>query len=177
MVSMTFRFITAAIATAATYYIVSHDSTIATRGSVFLFDGLLMTALFSKYLVEFVPSMKKGVDSLILGPWSGAYYEFRGVQIRFYTVDDEIFIPADDLKKVLTPPLQRRELTLLTDQYQKIPGQRIYGMTENGVLRLLATRTGHRRAEPMMIKFKNWLINEAYPNVKRLPRSAINEFD
>ena len=121
--------------------------------------------------------MKKGVDSLILGPWSGAYYEFRGVQIRFYTVDDEIFIPADDLKKVLTPPLQRRELTLLTDQYQKIHGQRIYGMTENGVLRQLATRTGHRRAEPMMIKFKNWLINEAYPNVKRLPRSAINEFD
>jgi len=174
MVSITFKLIIASIGTAVTL-IASHESSIATRAFAFLFDGLLLAALFSKYLVELIPLMKSGVDSSILKHWHGAYYEFRGVQIRFYIANDEILVSADDLRKVLTPSIQNREITLLADQYKKIPGQRINGITEKGVLRLLSTRTAHRRADPNMIKFKNWLNNEAYPNIKRLPSSAINE--
>ncbi len=135
--------------------------------------GAFWAALFPHVLIGLIPFIKRSADASALLKWHGCYYEFKGVQVRFFLSGATVWVAADDIRRLISPPLQQRELFLLAENYSFIPGHSIKGLSETGLLRLLEMRTSHRRADPGMIKFKLWLETEAYPNVKRLPGSAI----
>lgn len=129
---------------------------------------------FARYLVELIPTIKYWAERSVLLRWQGRFYTFDNRQIRFYIVDETIWIPVNDLRHVMQPALNERELRLLGDAYGKIPEHQESGVSEAGLLRLLASRTEHRRASNKMIMFRNWLLQNALPNVRRLPESAAN---
>ena len=116
--------------------------------------------------------IKRRAHESVHAQWSGRYYTFDERQIRFYLVDDTVWTAAEDLAKLLEPPPGERELRLLGGEHACIPGSSIMACSEAGLMRLLDARTGHRRASYHMIRFKNWLETQAFPNVKRLPSSA-----
>jgi hypothetical protein len=102
----------------------------------------------------------------------GNFYSYEGQQIRFYLVDATVWMAWADISRILVPQAAERELRLLGADFAAIPGQKIQGCTEAGIMQLLKARTGHRRATRAMIQLKSWLEQEAVPNVKRLPQSS-----
>ena len=116
--------------------------------------------------------IKRRAHESVHGQWQGRYYTFDERQIRFYLVDDTVWTAMEDVARILEPPPGERELRLLGDEHAPIPGSDVMACSETGLLRLLATRTEHRRASYHMIRFKNWIEKQAFPNVKRLPSSA-----
>lgn len=129
---------------------------------------------FARYLIEIFPIIKYWAERSVFHRWQGRFYMFESRQIRFYVVDDVIWIPLKDLNKLIEPGWSERELRLLGDAHGPIPEQTEIGLSEAGLLQLLASRTGHRRASSKMIRFRNWLLQNALPNVRRLPESAAN---
>ena len=130
--------------------------------------------LYSREIIEFVLLFKYWGEKSALQQWHGKYYTFDGRQIRFYLVDEVVWVALRDLKKVLDPKLAQWEIDTLGNDYGKIDQSREMAVTEAGLMRLLESRTDDRRAKYPMIRFKRWLLNEALPNVKRMPRSAVN---
>ncbi|GGC76875.1 hypothetical protein [Undibacterium terreum] len=139
----------------------------------FLLAGLLWIFLFQRYIKDLFPSIKRAGEASALNKWQGRYYAYLGVQMRFFLVDDVVWLAAEDAMRIILPKVGERELFLLGDDYAVIPGHKIKGFSEAAVMRLMELRTQHRRADAGMIKFKSWLESSAYPNVKRLPSSAI----
>ena len=131
--------------------------------------------LFSRELIEFVLLFKHWGEKSAVYHWHGKFYTFDGRQIRFFLDDAVVWIPIKDLKKVMEPAIAAWELQVLAKEYGKIPETDIAGVTEAGLMQLLESRTGDRRASYRMIRFKRWLLLEALINVKRVPRSAINQ--
>jgi hypothetical protein len=131
--------------------------------------------LFSRELLEFVLLFKHWGEKSAVFQWHGKYYSFDGRQIRFFWLDDVVWIPLKDLKKVIEPKIAAWELQALAGEFGKIPETQIQGLTEAGLMQILESRTGDRRASYRMIRFKRWLMHEALVNVKRMPRSAINQ--
>lgn len=129
---------------------------------------------FAKYLVE-IPSVAKywGKYSAHY-EWQGKYYVFDGHHIRFFLVDEVIWVPVADMRPLITPAISERELRLLATDHQVIKEIGEPGLSETGLLRLLETRTEHRRAAYPMVRLKRWLLNQALPNVKRMPSSSAN---
>lgn len=129
--------------------------------------------LFAPYLLEIFPWLKRRAEHDALTRWNGRYYSFDGQQLRFYKIEETVWIPQKDLRRILRPAWGERELRLLGADYAAIPETTEMGFTEAGLRKLLDSRTGHRRANHQMIRFKRWLDSEALPNVKRLPSSAL----
>lgn len=141
--------------------------------------GLAVTSVvwgitFASYLYEVFPSIRYWARKSVLQRWLGRFYVFEGCQIRFFLIDETIWIPLSDLNAVLEPRLEERELRLLADAHGLIPEHSLAGVSEDGLMQLLKSRTGHRRASQKMLRFKTWLQNNALPNVRRLPASAAN---
>lgn len=130
--------------------------------------------LYSRELIEFVLLFKYWGEKSAVFDWHGKFYSFDGRQIRFYLEDGIVWIPIKDLKKVVEPVIATWELKSLANEYGKIPAAGITGITEAGLMQILESRTGDRRASYKMIRFKRWLLQDALVNVKRVPRSAIN---
>ena len=129
---------------------------------------------FARYVIEAFSSIKYWARHSVAMRWGGKFYMFEERQIRFYMVDDLIWIPLRDLQALMEPAFNERELHLLGDAYGQIPDHTEQGLTEEGLLRLLLSRTEHRRASSKMIRFRNWLQKNALPNVRRFPESASN---
>ena len=104
--------------------------------------------------------------------FQGNFYSYGGQQVRFYLVDATVWMAWADMARLLDPLPGERELRLLDAGFGAIPGLKIKGCTEAGIMQLLKARTGHRRASRGMIQLKAWLEQEALPNVKRLPQSS-----
>ncbi|MES2933579.1 MAG: hypothetical protein V4805_08845 [Pseudomonadota bacterium] len=132
--------------------------------------------MFARYIVEIIPSVKYFAEKAATQKWQGKYYVFENCHIRFYLIDQTIWIPLRDLKQLMQPAFNERELRLLGEAHGPIPDPEHDepGLSEEGLLRLLSNRTEHRRASEQMIRFRNWLLQNALPNVRRLPQSAAN---
>ncbi|MDE2427978.1 MAG: hypothetical protein KGM99_04575 [Burkholderiales bacterium] len=130
--------------------------------------------LFARPVLDFVLSIRHRGEHDALIRWHGRYYSFDGQQLRFYWLDDVVWVPQKDVGKLLSPAWSERELRLLGEHYAQIPGTKEMGFSETGLRKLLLARTEHRRADYQMIRFKRWLETEAFPNVKRLPSSSLS---
>jgi hypothetical protein len=129
---------------------------------------------FARYIIESFSAIKYWAKHSVSMRWSGKFYMFEERQIRFFVVDDAIWIPLRDLEKLMEPSFHERELRLLGAAHGQIPEHEEIGLSEDGLLKLLQSRTEHRRASSKMIRFRNWLQNNALPNVRRFPESASN---
>lgn len=124
-------------------------------------------------VVELLPALRRKAIADAWEPWNGRYYAFDNRQIRLYLIDGTIWVPARDVLTMVLPPPESRELRILGADYGPIPGQaKLQGYTEAGLLRLLATRSSARMPAHDLLRFKTWLENEAFPNIRRLPASA-----
>ncbi|MBI3284288.1 MAG: hypothetical protein HYZ65_05470 [Burkholderiales bacterium] len=138
-----------------------------------VFSAVFWGLLLAPHIVDFFPALKRRAEHDALMRWHGRYYSFDGHQLRFYKIEETVWIPQQDLRRILRPAWGERELRLLGADYAAIPETKEMGFTEAGLRQLLASRTAHRRANYQMIRFKRWLDTEALPNVKRLPSSAL----
>ena len=136
--------------------------------------SVLWGITFARYVIETFSSIKYWARHSVAMRWGGKFYMFEERQIRFYIVDDLIWIPLRDLQSLMEPAFNERELRLLGEAHGQIPYHAEQGLTEEGLLHLLLSRTEHRRASSKMIRFRNWLQKNALPNVRRFPESASN---
>lgn len=141
--------------------------------------GILVTSyfwgrLFARDFINLFSWIKYQAKKSAVFHWHGSYYNFDGQQIRFFLIEGTVWIPLRDVQHLLEPELSERELRLLGEAYGVIPEQKMKGVTEDGVLQLLRSRTESRHTSYKMVRFKKWLLTHAVPNVKRLPTSAIN---
>ena len=142
-----------------------------------LISAPLWTSACARYLIAILPAIRDAGRRSAHASWSGRYYAFQNQQLRFYVVPDGVWIDADDLGKILVPTLQDRELRLLGEQYVRLKGTMRHVIGESGLMRLVKWRTEGRFASPEMIKFRNWLVTEALPNVRRLPQSSAQDVE
>jgi hypothetical protein len=141
--------------------------------------GLLAVSVFwgmtfARYVIEGFSAIKYWARHSVAMRWGGKFYMFEERQIRFFVIDDAIWIPIKDLHQLMEPAFNERELRLLGAAHGQIPEHGEIGLSEEGLLRLLQNRTEHRRASSKMIRFRNWLLQHALPNVRRFPESAVN---
>jgi hypothetical protein len=141
--------------------------------------GLVVSSIvwglsFAPYLVEFFPTIKYWAEYGVSYRWHGRFYHFDGRQIRFYLIAEVIWVPLADVKLLMEPPIGERELRLLGHDCAIPLEQKESCLSEAGLLRLLNSRTEHRRASYKMVRFKRWLLQNALPNVKRHPQSRAN---
>ena len=129
---------------------------------------------FARYVIETFSAIKYWARHSVAMRWGGKFYMFEERQIRFFVIDDAIWIPLKDLQQLMEPAFNERELRLLGAAHGPIPEHTEIGLSEEGLLHLLQSRTEHRRASSKMIRFRNWLLQNALPNVRRLPASAVN---
>lgn len=139
-----------------------------------LISAHLLARPMAKMAIGIIPAIRDLAHFSVHHQWQGRYYTFNERQVRFYVADDIVWVAAADIAAIMTPPPQERESRLQGADFGNIPGEKIKGYTEAAVLRMLATRNASRRADREMIRFRNWLEGEAFPNVKRLPSSSSN---
>ncbi len=162
-----------ALASVLVFYISNHYLAQWTAVRVVVVIGMpVVIWLFAKFLVEVIPDLNYLASKGAHEDNQGRYYVFAGRHIRFYMVDEVLWIPVKDVEKLISYLPDQMELRVMEAEYGLIPGQKITGYTETGLVRLLTIRTKTRHATPQMIKFKRWLEHEALPNVRRLPASA-----
>ena len=141
---------------------------------ILVLTSAFWSQLFAKDVIDVFIGIKRRAEHDIFVLWNGRYYEFDGHHVRFYFHDEQIWIPIADLKPLLKPEADERELRLLGSEFLKLPEVRSWAVSETGVGILLKKRTAHRRADYQMIRFKRWLMQQALPNVRRLPHSSVN---
>jgi hypothetical protein len=142
--------------------------------------GLLLTSMiwvrfFPRDILSLFSWIKRQAYHSAVFHWHGKYYSFDGRQIRFYLIEQTVWIPVVDLERILEPKIAKHELKMLLDLYGEIPGHKLLGVTEAGLLGLLKTRTEGGHTNYKMIRFKRWLLTSALENIKRLPCSAIKQ--
>jgi hypothetical protein len=170
------RLAACAAATAAIYGVLGiliKDASPVRAPLTMVFAAPVWVISFAKYLLALLPAIGRKAKTDALERWNGRYYAYGNLQLRLFLIDDVIWIPASDVGAILVPRPDARELRFLGAEYAPIPGQKQQGYTEAGLLRLLATRTGTRRATHEMIRFKQWLEKETFPNLRRLPASSM----
>ena len=142
-------------------------------GLIVLIGGVpLLARLFAPIVLKFFSRLVRHARHSAHAKWQGKYYNYDGHQLRFFLVDDTVWLAEEDIAGILSPATTERERRLLGEHYGKVPGQKFQGFTEVGMGRLLGSRTNTRRATREMIRFKAWLDSETYPNIKRVPASA-----
>lgn len=130
--------------------------------------------LFPRDILSFFSAMRYHAKKSVLYRWHGRYYSFEGQQLRFFLIDDVVWLALPDLEKILEPDIGERELRLLGEEKTFLGEHHLHVVSEAGMLQLLRTRTDSRHATQKMIRFKKWLKSSGLDNVKRLPKSAIN---
>lgn len=140
--------------------------------------GLLLVSmiwgrLFPREILNFLSFIKRSAYHSAVYHWHGKFYSFDGRQLRFYLIEQVVWVPLADIERVLEPKIAKHELQFLGEQYGKIPAHHLLGVTEAGLMMLLRTRTEGGHTNYKMIRFKRWLLTQALENVKRLPKSAI----
>lgn len=138
-----------------------------------VFAAVLWGKLFAPDIVNFFSWLKRSGEAAALEKWHGKFYVFDGCQLRFYLIDEVIWVPCRDLQPLLRPAISERELRLLGGEHRRITGKNMPAVSAAGLLRLMNSRTAGRHARPQMIRFKRWLASEALPNLQRLPASAL----
>jgi hypothetical protein len=129
--------------------------------------------LLAPFAIDLVLGLRRHARHSVHGKWQGRYYSFGMRQIRLYLDEDTIWIAEPDLRAILVPPPGEREWRLLGPEQGSIPGHdTLRGCTEAGLATMLKNRTAHRRASHEMIRFKWWLENEAYPNLRKNPSTS-----
>jgi hypothetical protein len=136
-----------------------------------LLSGQLVGWISARIIVEMFSAVHEQAHYDAYADLNGTHYAFDNHSLRFYQVDGVTWVAADDVIPILQPPPDARELRFLGDEHAEIPGQGIKGISEAGLLRLMTTRTAHRRATRDMVRLKAWLEDETLPNLKRLPSS------
>lgn len=134
--------------------------------------GPLWVWALAPCLIQIVPALRRRALHDAWEPWNGRYYAYDGRQIRLYLVDGTIWVPVRDVATLFKPQPDARELRILGGDYGTIPGQKLQGYTEAGLLRMLTTRGSNRMADYGLVRFRNWLEREAFPNIRRLPGSS-----
>lgn len=132
----------------------------------------LWGAAFARYLLGILPAIRDKARRDVCEPMNGRFYAYGNQRLRLYLVDGVIWIPERDLAAVMRPLPDTRELRLLGPDYATIPEQKLRGFTERGLLRMMTLRTAGRFSTHDMLRFKQWLENEALPNIRRLPASS-----
>jgi hypothetical protein len=175
MVQLILRVLLCAAASAAVYWGAGMIKGLAGMRLPFTLvtTGVLWAKMLAPYVVEIIPAIRRKAMKDAWEPWLGRYYAFDNRQIRLYLIEDVIWVPVRDVAGMVLPQPEARELRILGADYGPIPGQKkLQGYTEAGLLRLLATRSSARMAPHELIRFRNWLEREAFPNIRRLPGSA-----
>lgn len=121
---------------------------------------------FAQDLIRLPGSFKRHAEETATREWHGCHFSFDERHLRFYQREQEIWLPVADLDW-LTPPLQERELRLLGGNCKRIATANSMCVNEPGLLKLLQVRTGTRHATRQMIRFRQWLVREAFPNLKQ----------
>lgn len=154
---------------------VAADYFVPGKGAIGIaFTSYFWGRLFARDFINLFSWIKYQAKKSAVFQWHGSYYNFDGQQIRFFLIENTVWIPLRDVRQLLEPEFSERELRLLGDAYGVIPEQKMNGVTEDGLLQLLKSRTESRHTSYKMVRFKKWLLTNALPNVKRLPQSAIN---
>jgi hypothetical protein len=138
----------------------------------FLYASPVWGRLMAPGIIAIVPAIRRRAREDATKDLNGRFYSYDNFPIRLYLIDEVIWIPAVDLKPLLLPAPDARELRLLGPAYAPIDGKKLPGFSEEGLLRLLATRCSARNADQRTVRFRNWLRSEAYPNLRRLPSST-----
>ncbi len=139
-----------------------------------LFASFFWPHLFPREIMNIFSWWKERARYSAVFHWHGKFFVFDGHQVRFYLIDGTIWIPLSDLAPIVEPTLNERELRLLGEDFAVIPNEKIQGLNEQGVLRVLKTRTESRHATYPMIRFKRWLTLSAFPNIRKRPSAAAN---
>lgn len=132
--------------------------------------------LFPRDILSFFSWVKYHASKSVLLRWHGRYYSFEGQQLRFFLIDEVVWLALPDLEKILEPEISERELRLLGEEKTFLDEHHLHVISEAGMLQLLRTRTDTRHATQKMIRFKKWLKSSGFDNVKRLPKSAIDNY-
>ena len=135
-----------------------------------------LVRLFPRDILNFFSWMKYEARKSVLLRWHGRYYSFEGQQLRFFLIDEVVWLALPDLKAILEPDIGERELRLLGEEKTFLDDHQLPVVSEAGMLQLLRTRTDTRHATQKMIRFKKWLNSSGLDNVKRLPKSAIDNY-
>ncbi|MBR7800072.1 hypothetical protein [Undibacterium fentianense] len=138
-----------------------------------LIPCMFLVHLYPRDLMNIVSWIKRRAYHSAVFQWHGKYYSFDGHQIRFYLIEQVVWMPLVDVERILEPKLQAHEISMLGNACQSIPEHSMRGLTEEALMRLLVTRTEGGHTNYKMIRFKRWLLTSALDNVKRLPKSAI----
>jgi hypothetical protein len=136
-----------------------------------LLSGQLIGWISARLIVKTFSAVHESAHYAAYADLGGTHYAFDNHSLRFYQINDTAWVVADDVIPFLQPPPDARELRFLGQDYAEIPMQGIMGISEAGLMRLLTTRTSHRRATRDMIRFKAWLEKDTLPNLKRMPSS------
>ncbi|HEY0063114.1 MAG TPA: hypothetical protein VGC21_13410 [Telluria sp.] len=135
-------------------------------------SSVVWSISLAKFVVPALSAFKNQAKHDALAPLSGSYYAFDNRRVRLYLVDQVIWVAADDVAAIVVPAPDARDTRLLGVEHGPIPGQKLLGYTEAGLLRLMTTRNASRTASHDMIRFKHWLETESFPNLRRVPASA-----
>jgi hypothetical protein len=128
------------------------------------------TKILSKDLVHFPGWFYRLIVRIQDGKLQGKLYVFDEVRMHLFLIEGEAWISADGVKTLLHPSEQ--ELLLLGKGYGVIPGTKVQGYSEAGLLQLIAKRlrSGGRRP---VTRLDKWLRDDALPNLKRFPGSSL----
>ena len=132
----------------------------------------LMARLCAPIFMDLVSRFIGFSESSALGAMQGSYYSFDEQRIRFFVVNETVWVAESDVAGILLQAITERERRQLGGEYGLVPGKRFRGFTEDGIKRLLAARLGDRHATRQTLRFNHWLQSEAFPNVRRLPGSG-----
>jgi len=132
----------------------------------------LMARLCAPIFMDIASKFIRFSERSALDGMQGNYYSFDERRIRFFVVNDTIWVAESDVSGILDPAISERERRQLGRGYGIVPGKRVRGFTEDGIWRWLATRLGDRHATRQIVRFNYWLQSEAFPNVRRLPTSG-----
>ncbi len=127
---------------------------------------------FAIYVIELIPAIRAQARRDVCEPMNGRFYAYDNIRLRLYLIEEVIWIPERDLQAILRPWPDIRERRLLGEDYAAIPGLKLRGFTERGLLRMMSLRTAGRFSTHEMIRFKHWLEKEALPNLRRFPVSS-----
>lgn len=126
--------------------------------------------LVRKEFVHFPGWLLRAMARAQDGKLQGKLYVFDQVRIHLYLLDDDtVWIAADGVKMLLSP--SSTEMGMMGRGYGTIPGTAVKGVTETALLQLLAKRQRAGGGRDVL-KFDQWLRQDALPNLRRLPSSS-----
>jgi hypothetical protein len=129
----------------------------------FLLGVPIAGALLAKPIIEAGGSWLNWARNQPLEQWQGNYYAFANAQIRFFEVDNELWVVASDLLRVINEkPTPILGTTFSLNEYAPIPSTKLYGFSPAGAEKILG-KSRHVEAGKMRL----WLQREVYKTHKK----------